>query len=344
MEEEQQNEQQANQEDNNLQLVNQIEQIKDQIHQQVNKSELNEDESDQYENDNCNKKKSIENDNCNKKKSIENDDINSDSNLEQINQNIPKSIENAQFNRKIQDFILGKKIGSGRFAEVYLATDKITGFKIALKIIKKEVIQEFNLLQDICNELKCQMVIRHPNLINLYGFFVENQNFYLIQEIAAGIELFSELMKQPQKRYPEMKVAIYIRQIIHSLMYLHEQNIIHRDIKPENIMVCDGVLKLCDFGYATGIIKKQRRKTFCGTLDYLSPEMVLKQPYDYSVDIWSVGILTFELIFGKAPFTQSDDQDEVFESILKVLFFQKILNCHFIYILVRFNFLWTYFI
>ena len=63
-------------------------------------------------------------------------------------------------------------------------------------------------------------------------------------------------------------------------------------------MVCDGILKLCDFGYAVRIINKERRKTFCGTLDYLSPEMVLKKPYDYSVDIWSVGILTYELLFG----------------------------------------------
>ena len=100
-----------------------------------------------------------------------------------------------------------------------------------------------------------------------------------------------------------------IAQIIEALLYLQDRNVIHRDIKPENILIYDQErmhVKLCDFGWSTHTID-ERRTTFCGTVDYVAPELVYSEPYDEKVDLWAVGILTFELIMGHAPFTGSNE-------------------------------------
>ena len=118
---------------------------------------------------------------------------------------------------------------------------------------------------------------------------------------------------------------------------MHSLNIIHRDIKPENITISyvnktkqklilfeniflKGILKLCDLGYASYFGPRNLRTTLCGTLDYVSPEMIEYKIYNNSVDIWSVGVLTFELLVGRAPFT-GKNHEETFEKVVKVLFF-----------------------
>ena len=101
----------------------------------------------------------------------------------------------------------------------------------------------------------------------------------------------------------QLKEAVqYLRNVIDAVTYLHEQgSIAHRDIKPENIVVSsEGVAKLCDFGWAAKTVTS--RKTFCGTFDYASPQILNGDPYDHSVDIWCIGILTYELLTGKVPF------------------------------------------
>lgn len=100
-----------------------------------------------------------------------------------------------------------------------------------------------------------------------------------------------------------------IAQIVEALIYLQERNVIHRDIKPENILICDSErmhVKLCDFGWSTHTID-ERRTTFCGTVDYVAPELVYSEPYTEKVDLWAVGILTFELLLGHAPFTGQNE-------------------------------------
>ncbi|EGR28691.1 protein kinase domain protein [Ichthyophthirius multifiliis] len=106
-------------------------------------------------------------------------------------------------------------------------------------------------------------------------------------------------------------------QIIEALQYLHSRGIVHRDIKPENILLQNGVLKLCDFGYATIVQNDLLRQTFCGTLDYLSPEMIQGKQYDFSVDVWSVGILAYEMIFGNAPFSGKSN-DSTYDKVLNL--------------------------
>ena len=92
----------------------------------------------------------------------------------------------------------------------------------------------------------------------------------------------------------------FLRDVIEGLMYLHERSIAHRDIKPENIVINSGMAKLCDLGWSAFV--ESARTTFCGTLDYAPPEIIERKTYDWSVDIWSIGILTYELFIGRAPF------------------------------------------
>jgi len=119
-------------------------------------------------------------------------------------------------------------------------------------------------------------------------------------EFAAGGELYKSLQKQ--QRFPEWKAAQYIAQMASALKYLHKKHIIHRDIKPENILVgIHGEIKISDFGWSVHT-PGNRRKTFCGTLDYLPPEMLKGGEYSEKVDLWSLGVLTYEFLVGEAPF------------------------------------------
>ncbi|EAS06666.1 Serine/Threonine kinase domain protein (macronuclear) [Tetrahymena thermophila SB210] len=245
----------------------------------------------------------------------------------QNHENIKKELQESQniqvelyeeidpFTYSIENFKVGKKLGHGKFADVYVAVDKHTGFRVALKQIRKETIKEFNLYQDILNEIKVQGILSHPNIIKLYGFFIDNDSIYLIQELAIGKELFTELKSTIYKKFTENITAFYVRQVIEALIYMHSKNVVHRDLKPENIMVHNGLLKICDFGYAAIVQKNKMRSTFCGTLDYVSPEMVQGKSYDFSVDVWSVGILTYELLIGHAPFA-AKSHDATFDQIL----------------------------
>ena len=99
--------------------------------------------------------------------------------------------------------------------------------------------------------------------------------------------------------------------MVDALLYLQERNVIHRDIKPENILIADLDqlhIKLCDFGWATHTIN-EARTTFCGTVDYVAPELVYQEPYDDKIDLWAIGILTYELLTGQAPFTGENEND-----------------------------------
>lgn len=133
----------------------------------------------------------------------------------------------------------------------------------------------------------------------MHGFFFDNKRIFMILEYASEGELYNVLKKV--QRFPEATVAKYIKQMIAAVKHIHSLNIIHRDIKPENILLCEGdQLKLSDFGWAAHTT--QTRKTFCGTADYICPEIIKSEAYDNTVDIWCLGILTYELCCGSPPF------------------------------------------
>lgn len=201
----------------------------------------------------------------------------------------------------LKDFEIGRPLGNGRFGKVYLAREKRTHAIIALKIMNKKTLQKSNYEKQTRREIEIQSHLDHPNILKMLGFFWDEKRIYYILEYASSGELYKILLNQPLGRFDESKTSKYMRQIIESLIYLHEKNIIHRDIKPENLLLSHGLVKISDFGWSIHA-PNVKRKTLCGTLDYLCPEMVESQFHDEMVDVWCLGILCFEFATGSPPF------------------------------------------
>lgn len=204
-------------------------------------------------------------------------------------------------------FEIGKPLGKGKFGRVYLAREREHGFICALKVLQKSELQNARVEKQVQREIEIQSNLRHPNVLKLYGHFYDSKRIILVLEFAGQGELYKHLRKAG--RFPEAKSAQYIAQIASALRYLHRKHIIHRDIKPENILVgLYGEMKLSDFGWSVHA-PSNRRKTYCGTLDYLPPEMVNPGISDYSyderIDLWALGVLTYEFLVGEAPFEDS---------------------------------------
>lgn len=201
-------------------------------------------------------------------------------------------------------FEIGKPLGKGKFGRVYLARERKHGFICALKVLHKHELRSGRIEKQVRREIEIQSNMRHPNIVQLFGHFHDSKRIFLILEFAGQGELYKHLRKQ--HRFPDWRAAQYIAQMAAALKYMHRKHIIHRDIKPENILVgIHGEIKLSDFGWSVHTPSK-RRRTYCGTLDYLPPEMVVPrsedQCYDEKVDIWSLGVLTYEFLVGEAPF------------------------------------------
>ena len=202
-------------------------------------------------------------------------------------------------------FEIGRPLGKGKFGRVYLARERSSGFICALKVLyKSELQQGSGVEKQVRREIEIQSNLRHPNILKLYGHFHDSKRIFLILEFAGKGELYKHLRRE--NRFPEWKAAQYIAQMASALRYLHRKHVIHRDIKPENILMgIHGEIKISDFGWSVHA-PNNRRKTLCGTLDYLPPEMIRSGSkdnwYNEKVDLWSLGVLTYEFLVGEAPF------------------------------------------
>ncbi|KAL3677046.1 hypothetical protein R1sor_026994 [Riccia sorocarpa] len=206
----------------------------------------------------------------------------------------------------IEDFDIGKPLGRGKFGNVYLAREKRSKYVVALKVLYKSQLEQSQVEHQLRREIEIQSHLRHPNILRLYGYFYDQARVYLILEYAAKGELYKEL--QRCRVFTERRAATYIASLAHALIYCHEKHVIHRDIKPENLLIgFKGELKIADFGWSVHTCN--RRKTLCGTLDYLPPEMVEGREHDSGVDVWSLGVLCFEFLYGFPPFEAAKHSD-----------------------------------
>ncbi|CAG8599073.1 11848_t:CDS:2, partial [Ambispora gerdemannii] len=212
--------------------------------------------------------------------------------------NVPKSIQPRMWS--LDNFEIGSPLGEGKFGRVYLAREKSSGYIIALKILFKRELHAANVEKQLRREVEIQSHLRHPNILRLFGYFYDDKRVYLILEYAAKGELYKKL--RSCNRFTEKRASRYVNQMANALAYLHKKHVIHRDIKPENLLLgMNGELKIADFGWSVHA-PNARRKTLCGTLDYLPPEMVEGREHDTRVDLWSLGVLCYEFLVGIPPF------------------------------------------
>ena len=150
--------------------------------------------------------------------------------------------------------------------------------------------------------------MKHPNILRLYTCLEDTKFFYLVLEYTAEGNLFNWIRKV--KAFTEHEAAFFFIQTVVGFYYMHKNGFIHRDLKPENLLVFKSdqsySVKICDFTWTLELEEKldgmEERKTFCGTFEYMAPEMLNEETHNYQIDVWSLGILLFELVHGHAPF------------------------------------------
>ena len=210
---------------------------------------------------------------------------------------------------KISDFEKDKEIGKGGFGLVWKVTHKKTQKVYCIKVIEKAGIIQQKLEAQMNREIEIMYILNHPHCLRLKNHFEDDQNFYLVMPLAHKGQLYRVLRKF--RKFDERTAAQILRETISALQYLHsfKPPIIHRDIKPENLLLNNGGrVLLADFGWSN-FSDGDVRKTFCGTPEYIAPEMLLKKGHDTRVDIWSIGVLMFELLAGYSPFVAKNNQD-----------------------------------
>ena len=200
-----------------------------------------------------------------------------------------------------------KIIYKGSYNNVYLYKDIKTEELISVKHIEKQLyIKYFNTTQIIYNEIEIHSRIVHPNIIRLYNIYENKSSIYILMEFAKNGNLYSLIRRRNGMN--EKNAYKYFSQIVNAVYFLHKNNIIHRDIKPENIVLDENEnCKLCDFGWSIILNDNSKRNTFCGTLEYMAPEIINNEGYEKSIDIWSLGILLYEMIHGYCPFNSNNN-------------------------------------
>ena len=202
---------------------------------------------------------------------------------------------------KLEDFKVLKVIGRGSFGKVCLVEYLPTHETYAMKSLKKDLLIEQEQIENTLLEKEILQTIDYPLLCGLVFCFQTEERIYFVMPFLSGGELFQHLRKF--RTFDEDKVRFYGAQIALALDYLHSKGIVYRDLKPENILMdSQGYLRLADFGMAKKLKDDEKAMSFCGTPEYLAPEIITMEGHDKNADWWSFGILLFEMLCGLPPF------------------------------------------
>ena len=204
-------------------------------------------------------------------------------------------------------------LGKGKFGLVKLGIHRGSGRKVAIKIINKKLVTAID-VQQVKTEIDILKIAKHPNIIQLYDVF-ENENYiYIIMEYCAGGDLFSYIEKRGF-RLPETRAAEIIHKLSTAVFFLHEYGVVHRDLKPENILMTNNSsnadIRLVDFGLGKIIGPGEMCTDPFGTFSYVAPEVLKEKPYSFKVDLFAIGIIAYLLVAGFLPFDHETSEKEI---------------------------------
>nr|KAF6426420.1 hypothetical protein HJG59_009128 [Molossus molossus] len=197
---------------------------------------------------------------------------------------------------RVGHYILLEKIGWGSFSSVWLARHTLTGAEVAIKVVKKKD------SSDPFKEIRSLQLLQHPNIVTLFEVITTKDELYLIQEHVNGGDLLQHLTDRGPMTEEEARHTF--RQVISALQYCHQYHIVHRDLKPENILLDrDKNVKVADFGFSAQITQETPLLSkICGTFPYMAPEMLLFELYNEKVDVWSIGVVLYQMLTTTIPF------------------------------------------
>ncbi|XP_076046777.1 serine/threonine-protein kinase polo isoform X2 [Oratosquilla oratoria] len=190
----------------------------------------------------------------------------------------------------------------GGFAKCYELTCPVTQDILAGKIVSKSLLVKPHQKEKMAQEISIHRNLCHKHIVGFHGFFEDSENVYIILELCRRRSLM-ELHKR-RKAITEPETRYFIKQILQGVKYLHDRKVIHRDLKLGNLFINDEMeIKIGDFGLATRVdYQGERKRTLCGTPNYIAPEILCKKGHSYEVDVWSVGCILYTLLVGKPPF------------------------------------------